>query len=438
MVRLVRSLWHETGATGLVQRARVEPTSALVLEAVRTPEAVRRLAPEWRALWEAASPGASIFQSFEWAAACVARLEPGTRPCVLVARAGGRLVAVAPLMSEQRLGLATLRWLGGSLAIYGDVLADASVDVPGWLCSAFDELARQGEAHSLLLESVRADARVATFLEECARKGSTKSAPWIDLAELGSFKSWRRRQSRTTRRSRARRSRQLEAAGQVDFVFDRTDADAAMRISELFAMKREWADKRHVISRTINVRSYEEIVVALASRESGLDARFSALRLDGKVIACELGFVVGGNYASYIGAYDPMLEAFSPGMLQIERTIEACFAEGLAVFDLQPPADAYKQGLACKEAQVSSFTIALTRMGRLQTLVAGVDHVALAKSAIGLMPAPCRRIVYAAMNFASRHETRQGAAESRSATSRILRRLLLLGAGAAIATIVVD
>src|SRR5690606_525955 len=125
----------------------------------------------------------------------------------------GRLVAIAPLIIDRQFGLATLKWLGGSLAIYGDVLAETSVDVPAWLESAFADLARRGEAQSLLLDNVRAEARVACFLAGRGCEVGRKAAPWIDLAALGAFDAWRARQSRATRRSRSRRLKQLEAAG---------------------------------------------------------------------------------------------------------------------------------------------------------------------------------------------------------------------------------
>lgn len=439
MFRSFRSSRHEQGAATHVHRARGEPPAALVLETLHTPEAVRRLAPEWRELMAAAPQQATIFQSFDWAAACMARLERGTRLCVLTARERGRLVAVAPLVIDRRIGLATLRWIGGSLAIYGDVLADASVDVPAWLDRALDELAAEGEAHSLLLDNVRADARIAPYLQSVGRKSGAKSAPWIDLPGLGSFEAWKARQSRATRRSRSRRQKQLEVMGKLSFAFERSGPDAADRVAELFEMKREWAADRHVVSRTIHARSFEEIVAALVSRDSCLDARFSTLMLDGKAIAIELGFVLGGGYVSYLGAYDPSFETYSPGILQLERTIEACFGERLEFFDLQPPADPYKLSLACKLAPVSNHAIALTRMGRLQTLAAAVDHIELAKSAVGLMPDRGRRMVYAAVQRVRQKDDGREVVETLGTASSILKRaLLMLGAGAAVAAIVAD
>jgi CelD/BcsL family acetyltransferase involved in cellulose biosynthesis len=439
MVGLMRSLGREAGSALPIRRERVEPQQKLVLETIRDRRAIYRLEPEWRALMVKAARRATIYQSFDWAAACADQMKPGTQLCILAARERGRLVAIAPLAVESCIGLSTLRWLGGSLAIYGDVLADTSVDVPEWLGRALADLAARGEAQSLLLDNVRADARVAPFLASMGRETVEKQAPWIDMSGLGTFPAWRDHQSRSTRRSRSRRLKQLEAAGTVSFVFERAGSSAAERIARLIAMKRDWAARRGVVSRTIWDRSFEATVKSLVSSDSRLDARFSMLLLDGKAIAIELGFVAGGVYVSYLGAYDPEYEAFSPGILQLERTLEACFAEGVESFDLQPPADAYKQSFANKQTRVSSFAIALTGIGRLQTIVAEADPVAIAKGAINRMPAGCRRLACSAAQFLRQRAEGRGTRKVGPATGGFLKRaLLLLSAGGAVAAAMVD
>lgn len=439
MLRANDELGREAGSVTLQPRARREPADGLVLEAVRDLDGLHRLAPEWRELMASAGTGAGIYQSYEWAAACAARLKPGTRLCVLTAREQGRLVAIAPLMIDRSFGFATLRWLGGSLAIYGDVLADASVDVPAWLGRAFAELARQGPAQSLRLDNVRTDACIAPYLAVNAAAASREAAPSIDMRAIGSFEAWRGSQSRNTRRSRARRLKQLEAAGSVSFSFGPTRSSSRDLLDRLFAMKRDWAADRKVISRTIWDREFEAIVSSLASEGSGLDARLSVLMLDGRPIAIELGFVTGGTYTSYLGAYDPAFEAFSPGVLQLAHTIAACFEEGLSAFDLQPPADAYKQALANAETAIVNYTLALTHAGKLQTWVAAADPVGLAKRAIKQMPQSCRRIAYDAMHSVSRQAARPNVnARFEPASSLVKGALILLGAGGAVALAIAE
>jgi CelD/BcsL family acetyltransferase involved in cellulose biosynthesis len=424
----------EAGWATPLGTANVEPAPVLVLDTAEDLEALQRLAPEWRPLMARAAPAGSIYQSFEWAAASAARLDRGARLCILLAREEGRLVAVAPLVFERRLGLPALRWLGGSLTIYGDVLAEAGVDVPDWLSRALGALAARGEAHNLFLENVRADARIAPFLADRGRPASSQSAPWIDMAGLANYDAWRARQSRATRRGRARRLKQLETAGPIEFVFEPAGPSTSGLIVRLFEMKRDWAHSRKVISRTIWDADFESLVASLASDNPGKTARVSALLLAGQPIAIELGFAVNGVYASYLGAYDTAYEDYSPGVLQLERTIEACFAEGFKVFDLQPPADAYKQSIAWEAMPVTSYALPLTRMGRLQSIAAAINPVGLAKRGIDVMPAPCRSAVFGAFRYLASHRARRLDSETRATTPRRLRQaIMLLGASGIVA-----
>lgn len=411
--------------------------SALDLQVIDGPAALGRLEPEWHALMAAAAGKPTIYQSHEWAAACAARLRPGARLSLLTARNRGRLVAVAPLMTERRLGLATLTWLGGNLTIYGDVLAEANVNVAAWLERAFVDAAARGEAQSLALGNVRADARVAPFLEKAAARTVSHAAPWIDLRSLGSFEAWQARQSRSTRRSRSRRMKQLEAIGAVSFTFERAGPDTDRRIAELFTMKQAWARARGVISRTIGDQEFEAVVTAVASSGGLSGARLSVLSLDGRAIAIELGFVSGGVYASYLGAYDPQFEAYSPGALQLEKTLEACFAEGLQAFDLQPPADAYKQSLATGEIPVTSYAMALTSFGVIQRTIAAVAPVHRVKDAINRVPVRYRRLMQPVLQ-SMRQLSRPAEDGGSPIVLRLKSMLLLLGAGVAAAAIALD
>ncbi|HRK17361.1 MAG TPA: GNAT family N-acetyltransferase [Hyphomicrobiaceae bacterium] len=404
---------------------------ALSLDAIRDPDAIHQLEPEWRALMAAASQKATIYQSYDWAAACVRRLPPRTEACILTVRASGRLLAVAPMMIDRLIGLKTMRWLGGSRAIYGDVLADDAVDIASWLDRAFRELGTRSHVHSLQLENVRADARIAPYLEGTARKTVARGAPAIDLAAIGSFEAWRASQSRTTRRSRSRRVKQLHAAGRVSFAFEPVGPSASERIATLLAMKRDWAESRGIISRTIDDPDFEGLVNELAAPESCLDARYSELSLDDKAIAIELGFVADGIYVSYLGAYDRTYEAFSPGMLQLENTLEACFAEGIKRFDLQPPADAYKLSLANCGTEVSSYSLALTRPGIAHGLVADADPVGLARALIDKMPARVRHVMSGALR---RHRSASARTARPAKTNGLFKpALVVFGAGCAIA-----
>jgi len=385
--------------------------TALRLETIRTPEGLAALEGEWTELFHACAPRPTVFQSFAWAQGIVRSANNTSTPYILTARADDRLVAVAPLALESRLGGASLRWIGGGLAIYGDVLAAPGVDVGAWLREALDGITARRDAQSLMLNNVRDDAIAADFLCSAARDVGHIPAPWIDMAAAGSFGVWRQGLSRSTRRGRSRRLRDLEARGTVSFDFARHASSSAQRIGRLIEMKRAWMDARSVVSRTIGNTDFEILVARLATQTSEIDSRISTLQLDGEPIAIELGFVTGRRYLSYLGAYDPAYSDYSPGALQLERTLEACFDEGLEVFDLLPLDDDYKKSWASHAACVRNHVLPLTSIGLLHQEVARVDPVGMAKACIRHIPTSYRRPLQALVR-------RQAGAKPHDATAK--------------------
>lgn len=370
--------------------------SCLMLGVVTSVPQVLQLEREWDELYADCHETATVFQSHAWMRQCLLSFGEVNKPCVLTARSReGRLVAVAPLMIERSLGIPTLRWFGGSLAIYGDVLALPSVDVGAWLAHAFRELGARRLASCLHLENVRADALVAPFLREGGVVVGRQAAPILDFERTVSFADWQQGLPNGKRRSRKRRLRNLEASGAVSFEFSKGGPWARHRIGELFELKRAWAQSRSVLSRTIGDDAFQALVTELVTGRASEQCRISTLFVDEKPIAIELGFVTGGRYLSYLGAYDRAYQEFSPGTLQIERTLEACFAEGMVSFDLLPPDDAYKAEWANMSVPVVAYALPLSSLGVLQQEIVRLDLVGLAKAGIRHVPQPVRRALHA-------------------------------------------
>src|SRR4051812_7492213 len=71
---------------------------------VRDEAGLRALRDEWTALYQR-DDARNPFLSYEWAAGCWSHVCAGARLFVVTARHEGRLVGVAPLRLERRLGL---------------------------------------------------------------------------------------------------------------------------------------------------------------------------------------------------------------------------------------------------------------------------------------------------------------------------------------------
>src|SRR6184192_2602125 len=97
--------------------------ASLTVEWVTTGAAFRALEPAWREL-AARDPAATVFQSWEWNAAWWEAFGAGRGLRLGVARAGERLVGIAPLV-VRRLGPArVLEFLGAGRTDYLRFLLD--------------------------------------------------------------------------------------------------------------------------------------------------------------------------------------------------------------------------------------------------------------------------------------------------------------------------
>jgi CelD/BcsL family acetyltransferase involved in cellulose biosynthesis len=90
------------------------------------------------------------------------------------------------------------------------------------------------------------------------------------------------------------------------------------------------------------------------------------LRAGERLAAVEIGFADKTSYVSYLGTFDPEFGSFSPGQLQMIGTIEWCFEQGFARYDLLAPSDDYKRMWTRVETGVAidDYAIALTHVGR--------------------------------------------------------------------------
>ncbi len=165
-------------------------------------------------------------------------------------------------------------------------------------------------------------------------------------------------------------------------------------LSDLFALKRSWAKARGVISRTIEDDSFAAFVTELVCREAGPACRVSTLFLDGAPIAVELGFVCGGALFLLRRRLRSELSRLLAGTLQLEHTLEACFAEGITAFDLLPPNDEYKSQWANSQETRRQSCAALTALGVLQAEAARIDVAGLAKASLRRLPKPARQAVH--------------------------------------------
>lgn len=358
---LIIDLAHDTlwgASAAFAERTAPRAKSRHRVDIAEGDDAVALAAPDWRAL-EASGGAVSAFQTLALAEhAAAAHLRRGDRLRIVVVRDNGRPVVIFPTAISRIGGLRVIRFLGDPLIQYGDVVAapdtDAGADVGlAALAAAYRAAADPGHGTLLMLRRVRADARLAPLLAQHGRPLAEQSAPFIDVRATPNFSARDRRELRRFRR-------RLAEYGDCHFAVLTGEAARAATV-EALALKKDWLAARGLPSSVIGNAAWEHAIAAMAA-DAGL-VRVARLSVGGRTAALEVALVHGGRWHAFIGARAPDFEKAGPGHVQMEATIAACRDQGLAVYDLLAPGDAYKRAIAHDAVAVNDYAVALTGFG---------------------------------------------------------------------------
>jgi CelD/BcsL family acetyltransferase involved in cellulose biosynthesis len=286
------------------------------------------------------------------------------RAAIVVAKRGGDITTIWPLRFEQRYGVKIATDLAAPLAQYSDVIGEPLEEEAFSLLRA--KLRHEFGVDAILCRGVRKDSGLA---EALAHNGivDQSSAPFVDLKTYGTFQNYCARFSKQTARTRRQRRKKLEAKyGPLHFAVLNGKAGRDC-VARALQWKRAWLDANALSSRVVGARDQQAILLEAAESSA---AHVSTLSVRGEPVSVELGFSGGGNYVAYMGAFDPSFAAYSPGQEQMLLTIEWCFAQGFARYDLLPPRDAYKLHWTRQldEEPVCDHCIPLSSAGALYTL----------------------------------------------------------------------
>jgi len=358
-------------------RARAHPprseaaASAPSFDVVTTPEAFAALEPEWRTLWARLSHTHYHYsQSFDWARRgweCVARPN-GIRIFAVVGRDRGRAALIWPLMVRRHRAWRTAQWLGSGTSEYGDVLVEPGPAAPSWLAQAWSIIRSRSGIDFVRLDHVRPDAAIAALIPEVpGARSSFARAPYLPLHRWCDWDDYRRTRSRSFRSNQSRRRRRLAERGSVSFQLVETPERVAETLEWIFEQKKRALERGRLDaaawfgSAAVHRRFLEAIVGD--ARTAGTLA-LTALTLDGRIIAADLGFRCGDRLESLIATYDPEWAFYSPGRILLEETVQWCFARGVRVFDMRMGDEGYKYDWTSDEVRVGSHLLPCTVWGR--------------------------------------------------------------------------
>jgi CelD/BcsL family acetyltransferase involved in cellulose biosynthesis len=305
------------------------------IEILSSWQEVLALRTEWERLW-ALQPRAEVFQHFSWVEAFVESFSPPLGLSVLVARESDAVVGILPLTSQG--DGAEWRLAGSPNADYQDLLVEPDL-ASNVLRAFFRELAAL-RVRSLILEELGEHSILLGTLRQIGGGISIKKSSLCHYAELTDETV-----SAVRRRSGIRdNERRLAKLGTVEMRILEHAQERETALETLFEQHRSrWNTER--TSSQFNAPEFCEFYRRLC-RSSDLAPmlHFSVLVAGGRIVACHLGFVIGGRFIYYKPTYDITVKG--AGQVLMSRLMAEARRLGLKEFDFTRGGEAYKAALA--------------------------------------------------------------------------------------------
>ncbi|ABC80791.1 GNAT family N-acetyltransferase [Anaeromyxobacter dehalogenans] len=329
---------------GLVEGLARRRPRAPRLEAVTGVAALEALRGEWSGLCDRAA--ATPFQRPEWLLPwCRAFGVPSPR--ALVARRGGRLVAIAPFVHYEDAGRRVATLLGAGVSDYQDAVADPADGPDGpTLLDALLEASRGADA--LLLEHLPDGSLLGSALarrRDAPRPVQDGVCPVLALparpdALDGCLAPRLAENVRYGRRRLARAGASVTTA---------VAGDLERHLEALFSLHAaRWGARgqRGVLAAEAVRRFHVEVARGMLAR--GL-LRLHVLWVDGRPAAAFHGFVDRGRAWYYLGGFDPARRAASPGAVIIAHAAASAIAEGARELDFLRGPEPYKYAWGARD-----------------------------------------------------------------------------------------
>ena len=326
----------------------VDP-SRLTLERVEHAGGLAALREEWNELL-AASAADGLFLTWEWLSHWWRHLSAGRRLSLTLVRAGGELVAIAPLAVRRRrvagiLPVRSLEFLGtGSVGSdYLDVIVRRGHEraVRAALAARFT-----AERTMLDLGQLHRGASVAEDLASDLAGGGWAPAetpgqvcPFIDLRGQ-SWEAYLGGLGKEHRYNVQRRLRNAARAFALRFEPARTEDERRTALALLLRLHDLRFGARSDAFHTPALRAFHADLSRTALARGWL--RLFVLSLDGQPAAALYGFCYRRRFSFYQSGFDPAYAKWSVGLLAMGLAIKAAIEEGAEEYDLLHGDEGYK------------------------------------------------------------------------------------------------
>jgi CelD/BcsL family acetyltransferase involved in cellulose biosynthesis len=285
------------------------------------------------------------------------RLQSGNRKLHIVAVEEGnhKIVGIAPLCVEKRFGLSVLR----SFPIHFGDFYSFLVQEDGQSCEIIEAIVDYVRTYSAWelfhLFNVNSKSELWGTLQNkdfLARKVTDIIA--ANFAGL-SFNEFMKTLSYRSRKEFGKNIRKLEQDGKVTLECVRDSSGYTTNENMLRRLyDARWADDHLLPLDNIYYQCRNEAIKACYSK--GKVALF-LLKLDGRIIAFELGFLYGQIFYGWKVSHDPDYNFYSPGALIIGKIIEELISMKFTQFNFMTGDYSYKRSWAPGEAESANYEL---------------------------------------------------------------------------------
>jgi len=377
---------------------------ALIIEIANDLAAFEALEADWRELFSLFATD-NYFVSYDW---CKIWWDTfggpaGSQPVLVTVRSEGRLVALLPLSVLRTGPRSSAEAMGGETGQYCDMLIAPEMASDEDIFNAlWDGIVAAG-IDRIQFNNVPDDSALARFL---APRRTIQSEPTIscclDTKSHENFDAYMKTRSASLRKNMRRRLRKLGTLGTVTFETV-TDPDLFDEISRtIVGHKRQWLADRGLHGRFLSqpkIAAWMSDVMRAALKTRQL--HLSLLRIDDRIISAQLGFICGGRMTGYFTSFDLEYGPCSVGTMQVQGFIEKLFDRGLKI-DLMPPDDDYKLAWVDRSVGARSYTVPVTHLGTMESLLLNSRNRARFKKLYLSLPNGIRASVAAAGLHAAR------------------------------------
>ena len=329
----------------------------------------------WRLLEGVAH--ATAFQQHAWLNAWletvghVREVEPRI---ALVRDDAGDLMMILPMAIERVLGVPTLVWLAQDEADYHGPLIHPKWDTHttreeiGRILSAVADNVPEVHAFALTktLSTIEGMANPLGLMEHSLHP-SSGHAITLTGEDFETFYAGIR--SKSTRKRDRQRRRRLEETGTVEFRVATSQEDQHNLLDAILDQKALWLADRGISNpfAPVEVKAFLHHLINDQAARGTL--HISALTVNGKVVAGNVGYVRNERFYAVIGSVTADdLSRHSPGTIHLHELLRWCYAHNIRTFDLTVGDEGYKKDWCDAHQELIDIRIPLTAIGYLSSI----------------------------------------------------------------------